>query len=49
MKMGRKSVSAGVAAGVAGLTCVVRLTKLDPFLLDSPVTLLCRLAGLAVQ
>ena len=49
MKMGRKSVSAGLVAGVAGLTCVVRLTQLDPFLLDSQVSLLCRLADHAVQ
>ena len=52
-------VRAGLA-GVTGLTCavcrlenssvlVVRLTQLDPFLLDSPVSLLCRLAGHAVQ
>ena len=27
----------------------VRLTQLDPFLLDSPVSLLCRLAGHTVQ
>ena len=47
--MGRKSVLAGLAAGVAGLSCVVRLTHLDPFLLDSQVSLLCRLADHAVQ
>ena len=57
--MSLERVTAGLA-GVAGLTCalctlenssvlVVRLTQLDPFLLDSPVSLLCRLAGHAVQ
>ena len=57
--MSLERVTAGLA-GVAGLTCalctlenssvlVVRLTQLDPFLLDSPVSLLCRLTGHAVQ